>query len=284
MSSIISHDMTKTFRQKTIIFSDIDGTFIDESFSIPFSTMFLADVMKRYDIVFVSSRTISEILQLQKMIGYQMPFIAENGGVIVFPEPFYTPFPTQHLQILNNTVKIIEVGGRSSDFKSEIFSIARSLHVTITTMDELSSLEIASIAGYTQHDAELARQRVYSVALEAKSISSGALNTMIQHLEKFSITCNSGGLWHIFTKNTNKGHAIHTFLDILQSNHTTIVGIGNHHNDLSMLKEVDLPFVINNKQSGYFCDTNNLPNAFFLKTEGVFGWAEMIGDLLVREL
>ena len=82
--------MTKPKRRngKTIIYTDLDGTFLDEkNYSFLESLTALHVAQERgVPVIFCSSKTRAEIEYIRKATGAHDPFIVENGGAIYVPE------------------------------------------------------------------------------------------------------------------------------------------------------------------------------------------------------
>ena len=75
---------------KLIIFSDIDGTFMnhyDYSYKVLKKTV--SNIKKNHELIFNSSKTFAEINVLSKDLGIRFPFIAENGACIFFPDDYF---------------------------------------------------------------------------------------------------------------------------------------------------------------------------------------------------
>ena len=77
-------------KTKIIIFSDIDGSFLNhDDYSYGDLHIFISKLKKISEIIFVSSKTFSEIKTLNNTLGITFPFIVENGACIFFPENYY---------------------------------------------------------------------------------------------------------------------------------------------------------------------------------------------------
>ena len=72
---------------KTVILTDLDGTLLDHGDYSYRGALTALERIRREAIplVFVTSKTRSEVEALQEEIGLDEPFVVENGGAIFFP-------------------------------------------------------------------------------------------------------------------------------------------------------------------------------------------------------
>lgn len=296
-----SHSISK----HAIIFSDIDGTFWDESYRHPFSEEFLKMVFSRYDVVFASSRTIPEMLAFQRSIGCRAPFIAENGGVVVFYADSYSEnlhsensHSEKHIDT-DTTVETIEplqpprnyaitISGEQlllvplgvnaiNVFPFVKFAMADA-GVYAEHSRQMPTETLARIGSYDMEDAQRAQVRQFSVAISVEKLTTEQIQRLVSSLKRFYCRVSSGGKWMIVTREADKGIAVLWYKEWLWQQHRTYrceAGIGNEENDAPMLNAVDMPFIVRN-QSGYAPTLADIPNAYLLQSEGTFGWGEMI--------
>ena len=71
---------------KFLIFSDLDGTFLNHNtYSYGSLKNYINNLDLEFELIFVTSKTFEEILDIQKKLNINHPFIAENGACIFFP-------------------------------------------------------------------------------------------------------------------------------------------------------------------------------------------------------
>lgn len=268
--------------KRGIIFSDIDGTFVNAEYRCPFSTEFLQEVFTRYDVIFTSSRTIEEILLLQQTLLYRAPFIAENGGVIVFYDESHAKTSSGHsITLLGESVYIVPLGFHALDILPFVKSASATSGVYAENIAKMPLETIAELSQYSAHDAYYAQKRRYSLALSTIGQEQHNLQKLSAALEKLECSVSSGGKWLNVTRGSDKGLAVHWYRGFLRFHgisYNIVAGIGNESNDAAMLNAVDMPFVIRNP-TGYAEALENLPGGYFLQSEGVMGWIEMINYL-----
>lgn len=92
-----------------IVFTDLDGTLLDESYSCEAAKPALDRVVRSsIPVVFCSSKTRAEIEVYRRELGIPDPFIVENGGAIVIPENYFT-FPYEYTK-REGRYTILELG------------------------------------------------------------------------------------------------------------------------------------------------------------------------------
>lgn len=226
-----------------LIFSDVDGTFLDEAGAVPFEADWLEDVAKDWQVIFASSRTAADLVSLQERLGWRDWAIAEDGSVIVSPE---------------GAEEVLGVG------RDEIESRARHVGAWAQIAELLpvtTGLRIASVL-LPRHVAEHEefadfRERILSVDLR----------------------CSAGGRWATLTGGSSKGRAARILATRLDANDA--IAIGNDTNDESLFRSVERPFVIRN-HDGHHPRLAAVPGATLLQAPGPLGWKEMIGALQPR--
>ncbi|MCU0424189.1 MAG: HAD hydrolase family protein [Candidatus Kapabacteria bacterium] len=276
------HGSDTAKHNKGIIFSDIDGTFLDGEYHVPFSPDFLREVFSRYDIVFTSSRTIEEILLLQQTLSHRAPFIAENGGAIVFyDEPLKLASLGHFETLFGERIFIIPLGYHALDILPFVKSAAATTGIYTENIAKMSLESIAHLSNYAVHDAYYAQKRRYSVTVSAIGLEKTEMSRLTKALEQLQCSVSHGGKWLNITRGSDKGLAVEWYQTFLRREgvvHKLVAAIGNDSNDMPMLKNVDLPFVIRNS-SGYSEALSALPGAHLLQSEGVSGWIEMFNFL-----
>ena len=80
----------KNLNKDIIIFSDIDGSFMNHNdYSFEELKPFVDKISQISQIIFVSSKTYAEIIKLKKKLKISFPFIVENGACIFFSQKLF---------------------------------------------------------------------------------------------------------------------------------------------------------------------------------------------------
>lgn len=261
---------------KTIIFSDIDGTFLNENYQITFDNNFLKKVPEQFKIVFVSSRTAAEIIFLLDQIGWQFDFIAENGGIIGLHKNSVLISDSNKLEIEQGDYQLIKTGKPIDCIKNYIIEFLDKHPGHALILNDLPVQEVALLSGYDEESASRALQRKATILLKIEKDDMDFIDTFKKEMRVKSFTTQYGGRWFSVSSGFDKGQAINYYLKTISYSGKT-VGIGNSDNDYSLLNSVQQKFIIN--ENGYNRQLSLIPDAQKLLAEGVNGWEEMINKL-----
>ena len=260
--------------KKTIIFSDIDGTFIDSSYNIVFSRTFLKETAYKFRIVFVSSRTAEEIIYILGILGWKEDFIAENGAVLGFkklPYNFKSCYKVENFR----DYSLVLTGSDAKDIIPEAENILKKLNANAVILNKLTAEQAAQLSGYDVESAKRSLSRRGTVLLSIGTekdpliVSSG--------FEKAGYHVTYGGKWFSVGNGLDKGAAVQYYLSSINFKLEDTAGIGNSDNDFSLLNAVSKKFIINDK--GYNEKLNTIEDAVRLNSQGVKGWKVMISIL-----
>jgi len=222
---------------KTIIFTDLDGTLLDDEYSFAniqttISRLLSLDVQ----IVFCSSKTRSEIEFYRKKLEITDPFISENGAAIFIPREHFKIGHSYSLR--TSQYDIVKLGIPYAVVKRKIWKIRKVCKCKIAGFGDMTIEEIAKDAKLTLELAKLAKQREYT---EPFQIREGCIEDFLRALRKEGLDCTRGGkYWHI-VGNHNKGKAVSILKGFFSEEYSELktFGLGDQLNDLEMLKVVD---------------------------------------------
>jgi len=259
---------------KTVIFTDLDGTFLnhdDYSFDSSKDSLKLINE-KKIPLLFTTSKTRVEVELLQKRVGINEPFIVENGAAIFFPKD-YQNFDLSFLDeyhgyyILQLGLKYKQVLNFYNKYKSEFGLIGFS---------DMSIDDIVKHTGLSIDDAKLSKQRDFTepFLLEDK--------TKLKNLKNLALTYNikiteGGRFYHLIGEFQDKGIAVEKATKIFEriyNDDIKTIGLGDGPNDIVMFENVDIPIVIKNHKGKYVeTKVKNIQKSEF---KGSKGWNEMV--------
>jgi HAD superfamily hydrolase (TIGR01484 family) len=228
---------------RELIFSDVDGTFLDEAGAVPFETGWLQDVAECWRVIFASSRTAADLTALQERLGWQDWAIAEDGSVLVSP--------TGEEEILGVARDEIEARARHAGVWRQVAEL-----VPVTTGRRVASVLLP---------------RMVAEAAEFADFRAGIVSA--------DLRCSAGGRWATLTGGSSKGRAASVLMSRLGV--TRGIAVGNDANDESLFLSVTRSFVIRN-HDGHHPRLVAVPGATLLESPGPLGWKEMIGALQQR--
>lgn len=229
-------------RTKTVIFSDIDGTFLDEQYSYA-STKPIVDKLLALgtSIVFNSSKTKAEIEFYRKEIGLAEPFISENGAAIFIPKNY---FPFAYPCNQTEGYCVIELGIPYKELRVKLGIIKKKTGGKIVGFGDMTPEELAEDTGLMLHLALLAKERDYD---EPFKILDGDKFSVLDAIAAEGLHCVlGGGRYFHLTGANDKGAATRILSRLYSQAFDTVetYAVGDGPNDLPMLKVVDKPFFI----------------------------------------
>jgi mannosyl-3-phosphoglycerate phosphatase len=223
---------------KAVIFSDLDGTLLDEKYSFDSVSPIIARLVSlNVPIVLCSSKTRTEIEYYRKKLGIDAPFVSENGAAIIIPRGYFKRKHSYAKQ--TEQYDIVEIGIAYSLIRRKLARIKKMFPQKISGFGDMNAAEIASSTGLTIELAELAKQREYSEPFRYYG-----------EQEKEGLRIIKGGKFNHLVGNHDKGKAV-LFLRELYSEkfgHVETFGVGNQSNDVEMLEVVGEPFFIANPE------------------------------------
>lgn len=279
-------DISKRPRPQILIFTDLDGTLLDDQ-TYDFSPAIPALKFIRsleIPLVIVSSKTRVEIEFFRKILSLDSPFIAENGGGIYFPTSFALPKDYSYEKVDGFNALFI---GRPI---KEVLERSRKLkeNFNFKGFSEMSVQEIASLTGLTLEHAVLASKREFDEPIMLKDPIDNK-EIFCKKAANYGLDCVYGGRFiHLFLGG-NKGRAVETVLAIYRQlrGPTFSIALGDSPNDIPMLKVVDKAVLMRGRDGGYIKGLVH-PDLITLEGNGPEVWnrvmLSILGDLRNRKL
>lgn len=273
---------------KLVIFTDIDGTIMDLT---TFSMDPVLDVIpkiKEYKIpiIFASAKTKTEQEKIRKRLGIRDPFIVENGGGIYIPHKYFNfsleKILEDYFEIKKTTgYTIVSVGKDYKKIQSILKEIKSHTNLPFIGFGDLTAKEVSRLTGLSIKDARNAKQRDFD---ETIIIDEKYLPKLKEELARYGLKCIFGGrFFHIMDKRASKGLCVNTLKKLYTKKYNDsiiTIGCGDSKNDLTMLKEVDIPILVEKKGGGF---TNiSLPGLIRVKGEGPIGWKNGILNIIEK--
>ncbi len=229
-------------RTKIVLFTDLDGTLLDEKYDYrkiaPIISQLLAlDVA----IVFCSSKTRAEIEFYREKIGITDPFIAENGAAVFIPKNYF------HLNYSytkeTRRYYVIELSIPYSIVRKKLTEVKMKTAANIVGFGDVTLEEIAKDAALSLSLAKLAKKREYD---EPFKIVEGNEKEILCEIKKASLSYTKGNRYFHVVGVGDKGKATIILRDLYARVFGRIAtfGIGDSPNDLAMLQAVDTPFLV----------------------------------------
>ncbi len=232
-----------------IIFTDLDGTLLEHgtySFKKAGKTLRALE-KKSVPVIFSSSKTIPEMLELRKKMRNTEPFIAENGAAIMIPENYFgfripkaekagKYFLIQLAEPVSKARKLLKELSKKG-FKTKAFS-------------QMKMREIMRITGLGKKEATMARKREYC---EAFLLLEGSEKKLAKEIRKKGFTFTQGGKLSHILRGGGKGKALRELKKLYAKKYEKpfAIAIGDSENDLEMLEEADFGILVKRHDGTY---------------------------------
>jgi HAD superfamily hydrolase (TIGR01484 family) len=263
-----------------LVFSDVDGTFLDDRHSYPFSRQTLRRAFAHERVVFVSGRTLAELLHLQQQVGAHVDLIGENGAFIATHEPRLAQALEAQGALRSDAagMRVAALAAPRAVARAKVRDVLRVSGSHASVADELPPRRFAARSGYDEASARRALQREFSLLLD------GLEYRVAQRLRDAGLDTVFGGRWVTVIAGSNKGRAVRAYQQAAAQVFGPMdsVAIGDEANDETMLRSAERAFVINRPERGYDPFLLTVPGVRLLERAGPDGWQEMI-DLLGKE-
>jgi mannosyl-3-phosphoglycerate phosphatase len=227
---------------KTVIFTDLDGTLLDEKYDYQKIKPIISQLLAlNASIVFCTSKTKAEIKFYMEKMEMNEPFIAENGAAIFIPKSY---FPLNYAYTRETSSHyIIELGVPYSIVREKLAKVRMMTATDIVGFGDMTSEEIAKNTGLSLDLAKLAKKREYD---EPFRIVDGNEKKVLSAIKREGLNCIRGAKYFHLLGDSDKGKAVTILRDLYSQRFGGIVtfGVGDGPNDLEMLKVVDAPFLI----------------------------------------
>ncbi|MBI4470647.1 MAG: HAD-IIB family hydrolase [Acidobacteria bacterium] len=268
---------------RLIILTDLDGTLLDhETYTWEPAREALRRVrLRRWPVVFCSSKTRRELLALQSETGIRDPFIVENGAALFFPLQYRGRLPASAVRKWG--YRVMEIGWSHASILRRLKRGREKEALPIRGFSDMRVEEIAELCGLGLPEARLAARREYDEPFQMLTTDASRVRRTIRHLEEAGLTVTKGGRFYHLTGPVDKGVAVFTMLRILKRRyrHVHSLALGDGPNDLPMLQSADLAAVICRREGMIDRSLRNaLPGAFRPASPGPAGWAEAVTQLL----
>lgn len=275
--------MTET-SPKIIVFTDLDGTLLDhETYSAASSLPAVRVLQARgADIVLCSSKTRSEQAALCDELDVNDPFIVENGSAVIMP--LHSMTTATEIVVEYDGTRVLVLGKPVDEIRTILKQVTEDTIISYRSFSDLSPEEVSQLTGLDIASAKLAKEREYSETI-ISSFSIDETSTFIAACQAYKLQCSWGGRFLSVTgEGADKGRAARMLTDIYRLNFGNVltVGIGDSDNDAPLLREVDLPYLVQRPNGQW--KALDVPNLNRLAAVGPLGFAEMVSDLIRREL
>lgn len=260
-----------------IIFTDLDGTLLDEQYCFNAAIPALNKIKQlNLPLIINSSKTYAEIAEIVHILGFNHPVITENGSFIAIPAHYF-----------NNPKPLMLTLGASYPAITTQLQQCHQQGFQFTGFHQWTKKELTEITGLSQAMAAKALERQGTVPILWQDTEEQRVQ-FNQVLEASQLKLVKGGrFWHVMGQ-TDKGMAAKALMQYYYpsvnhyhcpNNAMNTVGLGDHANDLPMLEATAIAVVLPQATGDYAIDPNH-PALIQAPESGPKGWNRVMSTLL----
>ena len=264
-----------------LVISDLDGTLLDRNtYAFAAATPALDKLLEQeIPLVLCTSKTRGEVEVVRAALGNRHPFIVENGGAIFIPEGYF-PFSIDDAE-RRDGYDMIPLGDDYSELVRVLAEAAARTGARAVGFSQMTDEDVAMLCGLPLEQAHRARQREFDEAFEIHTAERApALLSAIANLGK---RWTEGGRFFHIMGNSDKAGAVRKTIELFRKASPSIItmGLGDAPNDISFLRETDLPVVIASPHSDAM--RAELSEAKVTRSQGPAGWNEAVLEWLSKK-
>lgn len=252
-----------------VIFTDLDGTLLDENYSFEDAEDVLEEIKRRsIPLIFCSAKTRAEQEYFQRLMGISDPFIVEDGSAIYVQKGYFK----KKFGELRDGYETVILGVRREEILKEIEDIQRR-NMEIRGFFNMSVEEVSRLTGLNHEMSRMAMNREFSeIIVEADDEALKELR------KKFNVVLG-GRFLHVYGKSADKGRAVRIITEFFREERGEIVtvGIGNSYTDEPLLRNVDIPVLVRNPDGFAKMDIENM---IFANEVGPKGFSKALKEIL----
>ncbi len=262
--------------RRLIVFTDLDGTLLDhDDYAWAGAARTLELLAERgVPLIFVSSKTRSEITHLQSCMGItDQPFVVENGGGVFFPSSWRHGLDGSAVAAENGGAVCLGIPYRRI---RNLFETLRRRY-PVTGFGDMTVEDVIAHTGLDRAAALRAMAREFSEPF----LFDGDLDELLSEVRPHGMTITTGGRFHhLLAAGQDKGRAVRLVAECFARLEGAIVtvGLGDAANDLPLLRAVDVPVVVPRPDGSRLHCPDLAP--LVAPAAGSSGWGVMVERLL----
>lgn len=263
--------------RKTLVFTDLDGTLLDERRYSFADALPALDMLRAQGIplVFCSSKTRAEMEGYRRRMGNIHPFIVENGGGIFIP-PGYFRAPVGGAESFDG-YQLVAFGKPHGLIRRSFVELREKMGASVRGFTDMTVGEVAALTGLSQAEAALAKQRDFDEPFVFDDAPDPAF---LSAIAEAGLTWTQGRIFHIMGQH-DKGRAVHFLKSLYEREFGSArtLALGDGYNDLPMLEAADQAVLVRHEDGSY---EPRIGIAGMVKTRssGPAGWNEAVMQLL----
>lgn len=274
---------TQALQQREIlIFTDLDGSLLDHfGYQVEPADRLLAQLDNRQvPVIFCTSKTFSEVLELRTQLSNRHPFIVENGAAIYLPKDYFPTTPPGFQPSHHPDYLCHSFCESRSHWLALLSTIENDFPGQFIGFSALGTEGIMRTTGLTEARAAQANDRQHSEPL--KWLGNDAQKSrFIEVMTQNGANIEQGGRFLHVIGHCDKGRALNYLRHVYENQQTmpiSSLAIGDGENDISMLEAADQAILIRSPVHPF----PTVNNEHLIKSQhyGPHGWVESLQKAL----
>ena len=273
----------QTAHRKALIFTDLDGSLLDH---FDYTTKPADQLLNQLEhqnipVIFCTSKTFSEVLQIRCQLNNLHPFIVENGAAVFIPKGYFTERIEQQFELSHHPDFMQYSFCEDRHHWLKILETLKPKYANqFTHFQEMGPKGIERATGLSPENALLANNRQFSEPIKWLG-DANMKQSFIDIMRENGANIEEGGRFLHLIGHCSKGKALSFLCEKYQKQQDEpilSIALGDGKNDIPMLNAADYavlirspvhPFPLTNKEK-------------LIKTDhyGPYGWVEGIQKIL----
>lgn len=264
---------------QTILFSDLDGTFLDHHHYTPGPALGAWKMLEARGIplIFCSSKTFAEQTALQNELGMRQPFILENGSAIALPKDYFPPASYS----ADQTSGSWDLVALSHADRSDLLALIAQ-HPGLRGFSQVGKDALAAATGLKGAALDRARERWFTETLLYPDEEAGVAPLREPFLQAGWIFSRGGRFFTLQSVAADKGKALTRLRDLFQQKYPDArlhtVAVGDSPNDAPMLAAADTACQVQ-LYDGRWADLG-VAGPIRIEASGPAGFSELVRRIL----
>ena len=295
VSSHLPHKGPHMATRQLVLVTDLDGTLLDDASAWPAPPRVLREQLQRLTrpgehplvLAMASSRTLEEIVALQRWLGWPGPCLAEDGALVAIDDDAAghvraalsaAGHPDPDIRIAGRRrLCVVRLGTPADQLRNLLrewpgFGAADLAHA------ELPRLTALGFGSPNRRRRSLTGRQA-SVLLDPAQWRAIVRTAGDQAPREWSVDVARGGRWSTATRRAGKGGAVQwlrAIVDYRSVSPCHIVGIGNGENDRSLLEAADERYAVRDLQGAVHHALRDVADVIVPDARGTGGFLEML--------
>jgi mannosyl-3-phosphoglycerate phosphatase len=265
-----------------LLFSDLDGTLLDhETYSFDAARPALHRVQDcGIPLILNTSKTLVEVIDINRALHNKAPVIIENGGAMAFPLDLELPFELPGHEI-DTEHAVVRFSPPYAEIRAFIEAQRHQADYRLKGFADLSADEVSHLTGLAVEEAAQARERLCSEPFLWED-SDERLSAFTDAAGDHGLRVTRGGRFHHLMGDTSKAAAMMAMAELFagtSAGRPTLVALGDSENDIEMLQHADVAVVVM-RPDGRHLECEGLHKTYKTVEPGPEGWNAAVEDWL----